>query len=65
MSYLTTWPPCVASEMALTTAGTHMSTNAMTGMILALAPRPMPNADRRLCQPSARMMAARPSRGPS
>jgi hypothetical protein len=50
---------------AFTIAGRHMAANAITGTILAFAPRPMPNADRRLCQHSARTICARPSRGPS
>ncbi len=46
-------------------AGRHISPNMRTGTILALTPRPIPNADRRLCQYSARMIPARPRRGPS
>jgi len=42
-----------------------MMTKVRTGTIFALTPRPMPKADRRLCQHSALMMPARPSRGPS
>ena len=58
-------PPPRAAEMAFATAGRHMRTKVRIGTIFARTPRPMPNADRRLCQYSALMMAARPSRGPS
>src|SRR5438445_185419 len=42
------------------TAGRQMATNAITGRILAFAPRPMPNEERRLYQNSARAMCRRP-----
>ena len=38
---------------------------ARIGTILAFTPRPMPNEERKLCQVSALMIWARPSRGPS
>ncbi len=39
--------------------------NASTGTILPFTPRPMPNAERKLCQVSALTICVRPSRGPS
>ena len=38
---------------ALTTAGRQSAAKAISGTILAFAPRPRPNADRKLCQASA------------
>ena len=54
-----------ATATAFTTAGRHMMTNVIIGTIFALIPRPIPKAERRLCQASARPIWARPSRGPS
>jgi len=42
-----------------------MMMNVIIGTIFALIPRPIPKAERRLCQASARPILARPSRGPS
>ena len=55
----------MATATAFTTAGRHMMANVITGRILALTPRPKPNAERRLCQQSALAICARPSRWPS
>jgi len=41
---------------ALTTAGRQSATSATSGTILALAPRPRPNAARKLCHASALMI---------
>src|SRR5258708_12142868 len=54
----------LATATALATAGRQMTTKVITGTILALAPRPIPNAERRLCQYRARMIWTRPSRRP-
>jgi hypothetical protein len=63
--YWTTWSPPLATLIVLITAGRHMAVNVMIGTIFALAPRPMPNADRKLCQHSARTICSRPIRSPS
>ena len=38
-----------ATANAFTSAGRHIATQASTGTILAFTPRPMPNAERKLC----------------
>ena len=50
---------------ALTIAGRSSATKAMTGTILAFAPRPKPNAERKLCQASAATIRDLPKRWPS
>jgi hypothetical protein len=50
---------------ALTTAGRQSAPKAIAGTTLARAPRPKPNADRKLCQASAATIRDRPRRGPS
>ncbi len=64
-SYWVVFVPVRETAKAFTAAGRHMMTNAGTGTTLAFGPRPIPQAERRLCQYRARMMPSRPTRSPS